>query len=172
MKNIIEEIEVIDKIENLSYKRQLERAGFAKRDYQIITEDSILEYLENKAKKYCEKESTDYYTQYEFEDNEEFEFDKNLNPDNIVFNFGSDRDACSFIWNEENIQDCTLNPPEHVLKSIIKAKKDFNQIKIVTIKFDKYKLPDPLVIGKRKNSNIRYLIDWWDKDIDPTELIK
>jgi len=34
------------------------------------------------------------------------------------------------------------------------------------------KINDPLVIGIKKNSNIRYLIDWWDKDIDPTELIK
>ncbi len=186
MKNIIEEIKIIDKIKNETYSEKLQKAGFAKKDYQIITIDNILLYLEKQAKEYCKNKNVKYLSKMEslelYPNNNSQEFLKNIDYNTsdenfyqIIFQFSyiiSSRNnrECFAKWNEQKLINCFLNPPEYVLDSIIKSKKDFNDIRIVTINIEENLVPDQLVVGIRENSNIRYLIDWWDKDIDISEI--
>lgn len=75
-------------------------------------------------------------------------------------------------WFETNIRNFIALPPLHILKNIEKAKKEFTEFRVVTVTVAKSKILDPLIIAYKKDSDIKYLIDYWDKDIDPTELVK
>lgn len=79
----------------------------------------------------------------------------------------------SIDWNEEPIELYVGTPPLHVLSALEKAQelKLFEHYSVCTIKISRHiPDPDPILVGYRGKD--RFLIDWWDKDIDPTDLIK
>ena len=79
------------------------------------------------------------------------------------YGFNSESSVC---WVERSVEETKAFPPEHVLESIKRARSKFNHIRIVTVE----EIPDPLVVGINDGDDTRYLIDWWDKDIDPTKI--
>jgi len=79
----------------------------------------------------------------------------------------SDTLADKVVWDEQPIDSCKMTPPIHVLDSILREKSKFSYLRIVTVK----NIKDPLVVGINEGDSNRYLIDWWDTDIDPSELV-
>lgn len=78
-------------------------------------------------------------------------------------------DNTMLCWIETPIENFVGLPPKHVLESIKEKKDLFDEIVVVTID-EKTMINDPLICGRRKNDPNRYLIDWYDNDIDITEI--
>jgi len=73
-------------------------------------------------------------------------------------------------WHEVSISDYKFLPPTHILNKIIQERPNFDELRIVTVSVGVNPVKDPLLIGIKNGR--RFLIDWWDNDIDPTELMK
>lgn len=80
--------------------------------------------------------------------------------------------VCAVTWRETSITDYPGLIPEHVLDAAIKAKNaGYDDLRVVTIEEKHSPIPpyvDPLLVAFKNKR--RFLIDYWDKDIDPTEL--
>lgn len=73
-------------------------------------------------------------------------------------------------WEEFKLQKCNDLPPLYVLENIDKAKDKFDIISIVKIQDETVKFFDPLVVGRNHGDKNRYFIDYWDNDIDVSQI--
>jgi hypothetical protein len=73
-------------------------------------------------------------------------------------------------WKQVFVSNYEGFPPAHILNRMIAERSNFDHLMFVTVSVNENAVPDPLLIGV-KGSN-RYLLDWWNDDIDPTELMK
>jgi hypothetical protein len=175
---IVDELEKRAAVDSPDYIKKLKDAGFFTpvAGYARITTEAIYEYLEGRAKEYLIKRGwrkrrvflrrgLDPLKKKRY--NEEYVLECRLICLAFFYNNVVER---SFLWYEEPLEGANYLPPAHVLDSTYRAKDKFDEIRIVTIREEDAPLPDPLVVGKMNGSSDRYLIDWWDKDIDPSEL--
>jgi hypothetical protein len=156
MATLIEDMKTGKPILDTPYLKDLEECGFVVpvAGYAIITDDAIEEYLLSELNK-----------RFRFPRREHGFHRKDHIAQVSIETF---TDWFALAWTETPLSHAQFCPPPHVLKSIKEAKKDFDEIRIVTVE----EVDDPLVVGYNKHDSNRYLIDWWDKDIDPTELVK
>ena len=195
MENILDSLKVRENKLPNNFRAILNDCGFdtLSDGYPIITEEAIKNYLIKRIlNKYPKKtfiknfllfkkeyvtEVNPYCWQFHITENEIKEFiafKRNFYiPDSYIVNILklplNTSNSWVMNWIETPISLYTGIPPMHVLKSIKKAKNIFTDIKIVTI--NDVEVLDPLVIGVKKDNRNRFLIDWFDHDIDPTELI-
>lgn len=176
MSTIIETLKITSAVKNTEYLRRLKACGFSTptHDYSQITPDAIQEFLSNIAREYEKKHRRAIFPRFQV-----LSFgraDKYIGePEGfkLIYRYGLSLDSKAFIrWIETPVNEARYLPPEHILSSIEKARKTFKDIRIVTIDSIPTQIKDPLVVGLRGKDPIRYLIDWWDKDIDPTLLVK
>jgi hypothetical protein len=175
METIVEKLKIQKASQNSEYQNLLKEANMdaMSTGCPIITENAIAEYL-----KYLIIKLYPTYDviSYGFFGKKKIERKNtslrgNLLHDKNCFRYRFYRgDFYWMVWKETDIKNFVGTPPKHVLESVIKNKHLFDKIVIVTI--NKEKVVDPLVVGIKNNDPNRYLIDWWDKDIDPSELIK
>jgi hypothetical protein len=162
-----------EKINNSKYKELLKNAGMSvmETDCSIITLDAIEEYLIYLInKKYSSKIIKTFFSQKEIPLRLSNFFEKDDNKGFCKqFDYSDETFWRTMNWNETPIQNYIGTPPEHVLKSIIEKKNLFNEIMIVTLD-ETIQVKDPLVVGIKENDTNRYLIDWWDNDIDIPEI--
>ena len=178
MKTILDNLKVEKAMINLEYNKSLKEAGFIAEvpNYLIITVKNIEEYLKNLIFEYAEEHKDKYKNVKRFRFRKVMSYHGSkekmvgfgMSADLIDKRFFIGSEFINRTWVERDIKECKMKPPQYVLKSIIKAREDFDEIKIVTIE----EVFDPLVVGIKENDPDRYLIDWWEKDIDPSELIK
>jgi hypothetical protein len=163
---IIEKLKLNNPAISNDYLDKVRNCGFSvpTPGYPQITPEAIFEYLKFAAKENLKNLKKPWFG-YRFSNvSENSWFDKNYH---IRYRFGlANFNEMETYWVEQDITKCRMFPPEHVLTSIEKAKKDFDEIKIATVEH----MRDPLVVGINKGDRIRYLIDWWDDDIDITKL--
>jgi len=75
-------------------------------------------------------------------------------------------------WIETDPDKYDGDPPVRILQKMVEHKDKFDELKFVTVEVEQkvtYGMPDPLLIGIKNGK--RFLIDWWDNDIDPSELV-
>ena len=168
METILEKLKLGKKIENEEYTSLLNKCGFPKinTNYPIITLKAIEQYLKSLI-------PLNYEITHEFSP---INRTGDHSPRDIGYGFrivyvlktsifskrSFDRKQIS--WKEHKIEEFKCTPPLHVLTSIREATDKFDALRIVTINIEDIK--DPLVVGINKNNSDRYLIDWWDEDIE------
>jgi len=197
-----QEISILDKkllnLVNLpnDYKDLLKESGFdsVQKDYFVISEQAIEDLLKNNIIKLNPQTKTIIDDNVGFFGTKKIKKEATLSISNrtIVVSKKTQQENCNFIkyyreytynangyynyfsrqlnWIETPINMYVGAPPKHVLESVIKAKKEFDEIVVVTL--SDIRVIDPLVVGIKKNNKNRFLIDWWDHDIDPAELVK
>lgn len=166
MKTILDDLKTEKAVSNTDYNTLLGEAGFVVdvQGYQKINRNEIQNYLKKQIERFIKevrKESIIIWDSGKLEEREEGGYKL------FYIRRGTGLKLTEH-WVETCIKDFKCHPPKHVLESIIKAKPDFDEIKIVTIE----EVLDPLVVGIKKNDPDRYLIDYWENDIDPSELIE
>jgi len=154
MSTIIEDLKIKPKLESNLYLEKLNKCGFPTPaiGYPIITVNAIIEYLTS----LIDPNKYKIYSSHGHEENVRIGYQHQL----LHFMYGS---LYSKVWKETDIKCYKGFPPERVLNSIEAAAPYFDSLKIITIE----NVKDPLVIGRRIEDNNRYLIDWWENDIDP-----
>ena len=164
MKNIIDDLVVEKEVREHTYFEELKAAGFTapKIGFPRITPDAILDYLE--------KCATHINKQHGYKSCTIKRFPQDLRVFVEPFSTwkrSSWRGTFNLYWQERNISECRhMRPPLHVLRTINRYKNEFYTLKIVTVEEVKY----PLVVGIMKDDDTRYLLDWWDNDIDITQI--
>jgi len=171
METILDVLEVRKAVPNVKYAQKLKDCGFpaSVEGYAQISLANIRAYLTKLAIQRSGKFIVEVFDKhFAFRDHGYIETGYHLSGRRSLWT----ETRREITWREENINFQTFFPPEHVLDSIQRAKKDFDQIKIVTIEEREIPpVPDPLVVGLKNGDDTRYLIDWWDTDIDPSELV-
>lgn len=185
MEQLFKELEVKKSTTPKSYAELIEKAGLRKMPigYSIITPKSIYDLLVKRIKDKCKSDGVeiqyirdrlyqsnnypnnycvDWRIPYEYEDIKKFLF---IHKKVVIRTYRE----FEYYWIEMDVEGYMGTPPTYILEKIIAEKKKFDEIKIVVLKH-KEVLPDPLLIGRNKNDENRYLIDWWDTDIDPSEI--
>lgn len=183
MKTIIEELKINKKLENEQYVELLAFVGFPKitTNYQIITPLAIEKYLEyvlkdkyiNQQVLFCSRKYLDANYNSKYRDYSFFEicYYFTNGPKKLFRNTERIQSNIHLAgWKETDINKFKCTPPIHILNSIKDAKDKFDELKIVTVHIEEIILLDPLVVGINKNNSDRYLIDWWDKDIDISQI--
>lgn len=163
------------------YSDKLAALGIETRDYPQIKDDSIRAFLQNRLAKMPLK----FYGAVDYSGFDprfgwsghlgvQRNFHKVVGKRWFFWDRYDDRRRWVYgvAWREADITEYPGFMPEHVLDAAIRAKQSgYTDLRIVTIEEEQAVVPpyvDPLLIaykGKR-----RFLIDYWDKDIDPTEL--
>jgi hypothetical protein len=162
-----------EKINNSQYKELLKDAGMSvmNTDCPIITLNAIEEYLIYLInKKYSSKITKTLFSQTETPIRlSDFHKKDNNEGFHKQFDYPDESFWRKMNWNETPIKNYIGTPPEHVLKSIIEKKNLFDRIMVVTLD-ETIQVKDLLVVGIKENDTNRYLIDWWDNDIDISEI--
>lgn len=156
MDTILENLKQQKAVENKSYTDLLAEAGFPKLipSYPVITVEAIRDYLYKQFKKINKRARESKMNWWE---------DKEKNRIYIWYKGGRYDDL---EWLETPVNKFDCQPPLHVLENIQKAKNNFDELFVVTVN----EVRDPLIVGRNKGSNRRYLIDWWDNDINVDEI--
>ncbi len=74
------------------------------------------------------------------------------------------------VWRCTPIEQYDGIPPNHVITAAARAKDEFDKMFVVTVECGEKFPVDPLLVGVKFDDPNYYLIDWWDNDIDPTQL--
>lgn len=166
---IIEQLKLKSSINNEEYTELLSNAGFPKcaSNYPVITEKAIEQFLKHEIKRRHDGELIEFgdFTSYSDGSCRQKYYigerkHKFFGGEEILWEFHR------LDWVLSKVKEFKCTPPVHVLNSIIEAKKKFDYIRIVTVE----EVLDPLVVGINKNNPDQYLIDWWDDDIDVSEI--
>lgn len=177
METIVENLKIEAEVKNDDYKSLLRDAGMKAMTTEcpVITQDAIEEYLKYLILKIYPTYKYEYIKygiilikrEYKTQLGECYRTRKDDTFSGFYYNFynGTQLRMC---WEETPIENFVGKPPIHVLKSIKEKKHLFDKIVIVTI--DEKEVVDPLVCGLKKKDPNRYLIDYWDKDIDISEI--
>jgi hypothetical protein len=184
METILDQLEVRKGVKDDEYAKLLQESGFAKVSpkYPVINPKAIQEYLTKQFLKLHENEITEKDKRLgsvQFRN----QWDEIWVGESVrhyvgnyyvvwgTWNNSSDKFK-ALRWKERDISEYGGYPPKHVLENVIKAKSEhFDRIKVVTIEEESVpKIIDPLVVGIKFGSENRHLIDWWDTDIDITEI--
>lgn len=183
METIMEYLQVTKPHNSKEAANVLREAGFvraanlASSEYQIITPINIHTYLQNRALAVAKAWRRSRLAGYTHRWSYETGLTSDMMHAKVRCRTGSiwvNREACDFEakWNETPIDMYPGVPPKHVLNRVQEAKKDFKHFAIVTVTVEEVPIPDPLVVGIKDGCDDRFLIDWWDKDIDPLELLQ
>jgi hypothetical protein len=173
------EIEKVTPIKNAELSRELEAAGFTgvasrvKAEFPRITVEAIRGYLDRLL--YAHIESNKLFKigrgpQWLRDTSLEYLFTREMT---IRHHRLGGNYILSAKWAEDELGRYDGIPPMHILKTAQKYKDEF-ALRIVTCRVEEREvipisIPDPLLIGIKDND--RFLLDWWEKDIDPMELI-
>lgn len=166
MESIVDTLTTVPSVDdNSEYFKKLKEAGFSCpiSGYQEITVIAILQFLSNKIMH--EKKKLGFKPKIKSHEIVENRITQEFLPP-FKSNYSWNRQLLA--WNETRVGDFIGTPPQHVLDAVIRARKSFQDIRIVTVGYEDSPIPDPLVVGVK--SGRRFLIDYWDKDIDPTEI--
>lgn len=171
MTTIIDTLKQEAAIKSSEYYEKLRKCGFPAPvpDFPRITPGAIKQYLASVARELAKNKKA-WFPRFEvlnFYNGSGKYWGRGDDGFHIKYSYGSSRSSYAYVaWVESQIEETVAFPPTHVLNSIQRAKPLFNFIRIVTVE----EVFDPLVVGINKNDQTRYLIDWWEKDIDPSQI--
>jgi hypothetical protein len=169
----------IQKILPESYSSKLKLLNMRENDYPLISLDSIEDFLIDRLKAEIKEEERDgeikeitkskaeYHSGYEYIVSTKWverKVSKIFKKVNII-----EKGTWDYVWDEKPLEEYCGNPPEYILDSALKAKElGYKKLFVVTVNADV--IEDPLLIAIKEGK--RYLINWWDKDINSDEIIK
>lgn len=177
---IIDDLEVMKPTVN-RYAQKLAELGIEVREYPLITDDAILQFVTKRLASMklpwrFSVKTFGFDTRYGWSgcagvERQYITYRRGLFGKKLSTDPTHDMEY-KITWLERDLNTYPGFMPEHVLDAAIKAKAaGYQDLRVVTIDEQRSVVPpyvDPLLIAYKNKR--RYLIDYWDKDIDPTEI--